>query len=216
MCDATPVLMSDETHDNAVARTSHAPHVMAALMAARLVDSSNDVARLTGQGLRDTIRIANGAPGLWSDILRSHAFPLARGLAEVREDLAEAAALDTLESSPGRDPGQHVGVISDLLSTGAAGGADTQSRRKIPLTDRVLITVEVGDDFDVTSDDVTLHAAGEKTLTVSVAIPASAEREVQRSLSRAGWGPSERSPHCMARSAPTPLRQEPLGGTSPL
>ncbi|MFD5477704.1 hypothetical protein [Streptomyces hawaiiensis] len=169
MCDATPVLMSDETHDNAVALT---------------------------------IRIANGAPGLWSDILRSHAVPPAGVVAEVREDLAEAvAALDTLESSAGRDPGQHVGVIPDLLSTGAAGWADTQSRRTSPLTDRVLITVEVGDepgdlarmlfvlhDFDVTSDDVTLHAAGEKTLTVSVAIPASAEREVRRSLSRAGWG----------------------------
>ena len=106
MCDATPVLMSDETHDNAVALTSHAPHVMAALMTARLVDSPNDVARLAVQGLRDTVRIANGAPGLSSDILRSHAVPLARVLAEVREDLAEAvAALDTLESSPGRDLG---------------------------------------------------------------------------------------------------------------
>lgn len=144
MCDATPVLVSDETHDNEVALTSHAPHVMAPPMAARLVDSSNDVARLAGQGLRDTIRIANGAP---------------------------------------------------------AGWADTQSRRNSPLTDRVLITVEVGNepgdlartlfvphDFDVTSDDVTLHAAGEETPTVSVAIPASAEREVRRSLPRAGWG----------------------------
>ncbi|MET9679267.1 prephenate dehydrogenase dimerization domain-containing protein [Streptomyces coeruleorubidus] len=104
-------------------------------MAARLVDSPNDVARLAGQELRDTIRIANGAPGLWSDILRSHAVPLARVMAEFREDLAEAvAALDTQESSPGRDPGQHVGVVSDLLSTGAAGWADTQPRRNSPLT----------------------------------------------------------------------------------
>ena len=39
LCGATPFFFTPEEHDAAVARTSHVPHVVAALMAGALADA---------------------------------------------------------------------------------------------------------------------------------------------------------------------------------
>src|SRR3954467_6787076 len=53
VCGATPVLLSPEEHDQAVARTSHLPHLLASLVAGRLVDAPAEHLALSGQGVRD-------------------------------------------------------------------------------------------------------------------------------------------------------------------
>jgi prephenate dehydrogenase len=58
--------MSPEDHDDAVAKTSHLPHVMSGVVAANLDDRS---APLAATGFRDTTRIAASDPALWADIL---------------------------------------------------------------------------------------------------------------------------------------------------
>jgi prephenate dehydrogenase len=55
-------------HDLAVARTSHAPHLMAAAMAASL-DGHRLAAALSGGAFRDMTRVARSDPSLWSEIL---------------------------------------------------------------------------------------------------------------------------------------------------
>ncbi|NEW77155.1 prephenate dehydrogenase [Streptomyces rhizosphaericus] len=140
LCGAAPVVMRGREHDEVVALTSHVPHLLASVMAARLRDGPAGVPLLAGQGLRDVTRIAAGDPRLWSDILRSNAAAMAGVVKELRADLARvAAALDVLaqedvlaeedvpaeeaafaeDSGAGHDQG--VRTLEDLLSRGVAG-----------------------------------------------------------------------------------------------
>ena len=92
-CGADPVVTDSATHDRWVALVSHAPHLVAAAMAARLAPSDvpADALKLAGQGLRDVTRIAAGDSGLWAQILSANAGPVAGILTAVAEDLAAAA-----------------------------------------------------------------------------------------------------------------------------
>jgi prephenate dehydrogenase len=78
------VEMSPETHDQALAQTSHVPHVVAAALAAT-VDSQNRT--LTAGGFQDTTRVAAGDPELWSAILLANAGGVASGVRAVSQRL---------------------------------------------------------------------------------------------------------------------------------
>ena len=114
-CGAIPVMTDPETHDRWVALVSHAPHLVAVAMAARLAPSSvpADALGLAGQGLRDVTRIAAGDGALWSQILAANAGPVAEVVAAVAEDLAAAAR------ELAREPGN--ADVMSLLDRGRAG-----------------------------------------------------------------------------------------------
>ncbi|MBV9093563.1 MAG: prephenate dehydrogenase [Streptosporangiaceae bacterium] len=116
-CGATPVPTDAASHDRWVALVSHAPHLVAAAMAARLEAAPAAALGLAGQGLRDVTRVAAGETGLWTQILTANAAPVAEVLAAVAADLAEAAR--TLEA--GEDAGEK--SVAALLERGQAGVA---------------------------------------------------------------------------------------------
>jgi prephenate dehydrogenase len=113
-CGATRITTDPATHDRWVALTSHAPHVVAAAMAARLENADAKALDLAGQGLRDVTRIAAGDTALWGQILAGNAAPVAEVLAEVAADLAEVARLLGEDSAA---------KVCDLLDRGRAGVA---------------------------------------------------------------------------------------------
>jgi prephenate dehydrogenase len=131
-CGAVPVTTDPETHDRWVALVSHAPHLVAVAMAARLAPSSvpADALGLAGQGLRDVTRIAAGDTALWTQILSANAGPVAEVVAAVAEDLAAAARELAGDPDP-QDPGQQdIGErdpqeqsVAGLLDRGRAGVA---------------------------------------------------------------------------------------------
>jgi prephenate dehydrogenase len=130
VCGAVPVLMESRLHDQRMALTSHVPHVMASLTAARLSGAPEPVGLLTGQGFRDTTRIAQGAAVLWSDILRANAAPVADVLADVQDDLTRLLeALASLAS--GRDRSGLL-PVTDLLERGIAGAQSVSAVRPDP------------------------------------------------------------------------------------
>ena len=94
-CGAVPMRTDAAAHDRWVALVSHAPHLVAAAMAARLEAAPPEALDLAGQGLRDVTRIAAGDTGLWTQILAANAGPVAEVLAAVATDLAEAARMLT-------------------------------------------------------------------------------------------------------------------------
>ncbi|WP_349816394.1 prephenate dehydrogenase/arogenate dehydrogenase family protein [Streptomyces sp. MRC013] len=146
MCGAAPVLMSNKAHDQPVALTSRAPHVMAGLMAARLNNGPADTVHLAGRGLRDTTRIAAGDPRLWTDTLRSRAGPVAGVLAGTRDGLtALVAALEGLDSGPAPAEASHDAVVSESSSSGVAGLGGVRPREDVPSAGRARVTVEVGE-----------------------------------------------------------------------
>jgi prephenate dehydrogenase len=122
-CGADPVVTDPATHDSWVALVSHAPHLVAAAMAARLAPSSvpADALKLAGGGLRDVTRIAAGDSALWAQILSANAGPVAEVVAEVAEDLAAVARL--LGRLPRGTPAVGAGTagVTSLLDRGRAG-----------------------------------------------------------------------------------------------
>lgn len=92
-CGAELVVTDAETHDRWVALVSHAPHVVAAAMAARLAPESvpAEALSLAGQGLRDATRIAVGDVDLWTQILTGNAAPVTAVLADVAASLTDIA-----------------------------------------------------------------------------------------------------------------------------
>lgn len=84
--------LSPETHDRALAQTSHLPHVVAAVLAATL---EPEYAPLAATGFRDTTRIAGGDPDLWVAILLANADAVQASLKKYDDRLAAfARALD--------------------------------------------------------------------------------------------------------------------------
>ena len=115
-CGAVPMRTDAAAHDRWVALVSHAPHLVAAAMAARLEEAQGEALDLAGQGLRDVTRIAAGDPALWTQILSANAAPVADVLAVIAADLAEAARV----LADGDDPEK---VVAALLDRGQAGVA---------------------------------------------------------------------------------------------
>ncbi len=117
-CGAVPVRTDIAAHDRWVALVSHAPHLVAAAMAARLEAAPADALDLAGQGLRDVTRIAAGDTALWTQILSANAAPVAGVLAAVAGDLAEAAQALTEAAD-----GEGLKSVAALLDRGRAGVA---------------------------------------------------------------------------------------------
>jgi prephenate dehydrogenase len=115
-CGAVPVRTDPAAHDRWVALISHAPHLVAAAMAARLEEAPGEALDLAGQGLRDVTRIAAGDTALWTQILIANAAPIAEVLAAVAADLAEAAC--TL--ADGDEPDKAVAALLDRGRGGVA------------------------------------------------------------------------------------------------
>ncbi|MGA8995726.1 MAG: prephenate dehydrogenase [Nocardioidaceae bacterium] len=111
-CGATPVRFTPEDHDRAVARTSHLPHLLAALVAGRLADAPVEHLALSGQGVRDVTRIAAGDPGLWQQIVAANTTALAELLVDVRDDLDRLLAALAVGDRT---------AVAGLLDRGVAG-----------------------------------------------------------------------------------------------
>lgn len=64
---------SPEEHDRLLARTSHVPHLIAAVLASSVGRNPTEPVRdFCGTGFLDTTRIAEGSPDLWRDIIHSN------------------------------------------------------------------------------------------------------------------------------------------------
>jgi prephenate dehydrogenase len=120
-CGAVPVNTDAAAHDRWVALVSHAPHVVAAAMAARLEDAPAEALDLAGQGLRDVTRVAAGEVGLWTQILIANSGSVADVLAAVAADLAEAARMLAAEADGAGLQGSK--SVAGLLDRGQAGVA---------------------------------------------------------------------------------------------
>lgn len=135
-CGATPVRFTPAEHDEAVARTSHLPHLLAALVAGRMTDAPRDHLALSGQGVRDVTRIAAGDPALWQQIVAANSTALSTLLHAVRDDVDTLlAALDTGDR-------EAVGV---LLDRGVAGTAVIPGKHGGPAVAETSLFVAVPD-----------------------------------------------------------------------
>jgi prephenate dehydrogenase len=128
-CGAVPVTTDPQTHDRWVALVSHAPHLVAVAMAARLAPSAvhGDALKLAGQGLRDVTRIAAGDTALWTQILSANAGPVAEVVAAVADDLAAAARSLALAGSAEAGTAQASTAQAGTAQAGTAQASTAQA-----------------------------------------------------------------------------------------
>jgi len=191
-CGATPVTFTPAEHDQAVARTSHLPHLLAALVAGRLTDAPRAHLALSGQGVRDVTRIAAGDPGLWQQIVAANTEALSALLEDVRRDVDSLlGALAT---------GDRAEVVR-LLDRGVEGTAVIPGKHGGPVLAEGVLFVAVPDqagelarlfsdagEIGVNIEDVRIdHDPGRPVGLVELSV---AEREVDHllgALSERGW-----------------------------
>ena len=141
-CGALPVAVSAAEHDRWVALVSHAPHLVAAAMAARLEGASEAALALAGQGLRDVTRIAASGAGMWLQILTANARPAGAVLRNVAVDLAQAA--DALERLAAGDE-QAAKEVANLLERGIDGVHRIPGKHGGPTRDFAAVQVVIPD-----------------------------------------------------------------------
>jgi prephenate dehydrogenase len=151
------VLVGSAEHDRWVALVSHAPHLVAAAMAARLSDAPAGALGLAGQGLRDVTRVAAGDAALWTQILSANAAPVADVLAAVAADLSVAAdLLSAAATAPSTTPGGPAGPpvpaapeavkpVAALLESGQGGVARIPGKRGGPAQHYASLQVVIAD-----------------------------------------------------------------------
>ncbi|SDL13854.1 prephenate dehydrogenase [Nonomuraea maritima] len=198
LCGANPVEVTAVDHDRAVAVVSHAPHVAASAVAARLADATDVALGLAGQGVRDVTRIAGSDPGLWLGILQGNASPVAEVLEAVASDLADAAnALRALAEGDGTATDE----ITQLLKRGVAGHDRIPGKHGGPAPAYAVVQVFVGDrpgqlarlfqvcdEVGVNVEDVRLeHAPGLPLGIAEVSVEPDAAVTLTKALHERGW-----------------------------
>ncbi|WP_344461513.1 prephenate dehydrogenase [Kitasatospora kazusensis] len=202
LCGAVPVLMESRAHDRAVALVSHAPHVVSALMAARLQHAPDEASRLAGPGLRDVTRIAGGDPRLWGDILEANADAVADVLGELSEDLTVmVAALRGLATDNADERAQGMVLVADLLDRGLKGRDRIPGKhgaaKPVCVPVRVLIGDQPGElarllagaaELGVNVEDMNIdHSPGNVSGLVELMVAPSAAVPTVQWLQERGW-----------------------------
>lgn len=193
---ATPVRMTVEEHDEAVALISHLPQVVSSLVASRLQESPVQALSLAGNGLRDVTRIAASDPRLWVQILAANAGRLVDILYGVREDLNRL--ITTLE-----DPmaGGARLDMAQLMSEGNAGQARVPGKHGTPpnafaslivLVDDVpgqiaKLLTEIGHTGINVEDFRLEHSPGREVGLAELSVLPGKRQELTESLTQRGW-----------------------------
>ena len=197
-CGAQPIRMSAAEHDRWAALVSHAPHVVAAAVAAMLRPAPDGALALAGQGLRDVTRIAAGDSELWTQILAANAAHAAEVLAGLSADLAIAAAC--LRGSP-RATRTAQERLAGLLDDGRAGVARIPGKRGAPAPAYQVVQVVIGDrpgelarlfqaagDAGINIEDVGIeHSPGLPAGVAELSVTPQAADRLAAALAAGGW-----------------------------
>jgi prephenate dehydrogenase len=191
-CGGTPFTFTPEDHDEAVARTSHLPHVLAALAAGRLVEAPPQHLALSGQGVRDVTRIAAGDPLLWEQILTANTTALTALLRDVQDELD--GVVRALES--GSRPALHA-----ILGRGVAGTSVIPGKHGGPAVAETGVFVVVPDhpgelarlfsdvgETGVNVEDVRIdHDPGRPVGLAELTVAADRAEHLVEALAARGW-----------------------------
>ncbi len=192
LCGAVPVRLTPVEHDRAVARTSHIPHLLAALAAGRLAGAPLDHLALSGQGVRDVTRVAAGDPELYGQILAANSEAVLDLLGEVRDRLD--AVIDAVGASDRA-------TLQTLLEEGVAGTLAIPGKHGGPTRPTVSVFVSVPDhpgelarlfadagDSEVNIEDVHIdHDQGRPVGLVELVVEEGRAEHLLGSLESRGW-----------------------------
>ena len=191
---AVAVVTTPESHDVAVALTSHTPQVVSSLVAAGLDPLEEADVRLSGQGLRDVTRLASSDPDLWTEILTSNAGPVAASLDGLIWRLGQVR--DGL-----RQGGSGAAAVREALVAGNAGASKVPGKHGASAVAYAVVPVVIVDQpgelgrlvtaaaaTGVNLEDVRIdHAAGRPTGLVELSVRVASAPTLKDGLRREGW-----------------------------
>jgi prephenate dehydrogenase len=192
-CGARPVTVSPDEHDRVLAALSHAPQVIASLLASTLLQAGPLGPVLAGPGFRDTTRLADSDPDLWRGIAGDNAGRLAPVLADLAARLGSVAtALGSGDSAPvgaliaaGRDGRRLLPGKASALPRAA------WSRVGVVLADRpgeLARLLAAAAEADVNVEDLTIeHAADHPVGFVDLEVRDPDVPRLLDTLRAAGW-----------------------------
>lgn len=201
-CGAVPVLMEAAAHDRAVGLVSHAPHLVASLVASLLEPADERMVSLAGSGVRDLTRIAAADPGLWVDILDANALVVADLLEEMSEGLDDAVmGLRAMGATDDDKRSNGARIVEDLLRRGQAGRARIPAKHGTVPEQYETVTVMIGDQpgelarlftdassAGVNVEDVHLeHSAGRPTGRAQLSVTRDLREVLVTTLHNRGW-----------------------------
>jgi prephenate dehydrogenase len=198
-CQAQEIQLSAGEHDRYVALVSHAPHVVAAAMAARLAHAADPALLLAGQGIRDVTRIAAGDSRLWAQILAANAAPVAEVLAAVAADLAAVAEALSQAAGDGTEP--ELKALAGLLDEGTAGVSRIPGKHSKPRRDDMVVQVVIPDvpgelarlfraagEAGVNIEDIGIeHSPGLPVGVAELTVRPEAVARLTQALAASGW-----------------------------
>lgn len=190
-CRARQVRMDVDEHDAAVARVSHLPHLMSAVLAGHLTALPTEQLELAGQGLRDVTRIAGGDPQLWQQILAANAAAIRPELLAIRDRLT--AVLTALADDPE--------AVRAHLETGVQGTQRIPGKHGAAPVAYEHVVVEIPDapgalgrlftdvsDIGVNVEDVSIeHDQTREVGYLSLAVTTEQAEALRSVMAEAGW-----------------------------
>lgn len=185
-------LMDPDEHDRAVALCSHAPQVVASMLAALLRGASPADVSVAGPGVRDTTRIAASDPDLWTQILLANASHVEPHLKRLSDELSGLR-----EALEGRD----AAAVRDLLARGVAGRELLPGKHGGQAAAMVTVSVVIEDapgqlaavfhragEAGVNLEDVRIeHTMGRLRAIAHLGVRPDAEQALRDALTDAGW-----------------------------
>lgn len=193
---ATPIRMTAQEHDHAVALISHAPQIISSLLAARLADADDSDLALAGQGVRDTTRIAASDPKLWLQILSANAHELLPVLKGFATDLA--GVITSLEQVSSAGSLARLGKTLEAGNQGISRLPGKHGSRNTPYAQVVVmiddkpgelarLLNEVGA-AGLNIEDLNLdHATGAQVGLVELSVLPAIEAKLVETLKSNGW-----------------------------
>ena len=193
---ALPVELSAEGHDSAVALVSHLPQLVSSALASALTLGSDEQLALSGQGLRDTTRIASSDPDLWLQIVSQNAQTLGPLISHVRAELEVLEnALSDLAASGA------LAKVHSLLSGGNQGVSRIPGKHGGKYTQYQQVTVMIDDspgalaslftfvgEIGVNIEEIKLeHSPGAPIGLVEIQVMPASFDHLVRELTLKGW-----------------------------
>lgn len=187
---ASFVKLSAIDHDAAVAKISHLPQIVSSLLAKQLVGTSQEWMELSGQGLRDSTRIAGSDEGLWRGIIFSNREALSPLLNDFRTDLDKM--IQSLED---------LGEIGNLLLQGRMGRETIPGKHGGKAREYSYLPIVIDDkpgqlasifnecsSLGVNVEDLVIeHSPGQLSALITLALSAVDAKKLSDHLASMGW-----------------------------
>jgi prephenate dehydrogenase len=183
--------MSAEEHDQAMALVSHAPQILASLMAAALNGAKPEWLNLIGQGFKDMTRIADSDSNLWQEILIENSTNITQVLSQVRKEL-ERIESNLSDSNSAKEIIENGNKGRSVIPGKHGGAARKYIYLHIVIDDRAGQLAAIFNDCakaDINIEDVSIeHTPGQNTGLVTLSVLEAKKAEhLEQYLITSGW-----------------------------